>query len=475
MSSLNKILMKSISGKLFLIGFVQFVLFILIFKALENDKIYHATLGNFSSNYTRVKVDGETQIQQIKAPFVSLTNDHFENWDADIYRSIKDHLYSKDEGIYTNVRGAFFPLFPLIWKFSGLNNIGISVLNYFLFIIALILLLQRFLKIDSKEKLIVFSILTSLPSIIIYGIPYTEALFIFTMAFMIIGHAQNKYWLYFLAALAMAMLRPASSFILLAIIAVDVLCLFSHRNFILFFKTIAKKVTPFASGLVLAILIQYASSSSMSTMSEAQKYWDIGIGLFRQISDWSLEGFGLNAFSVFFVAFPALLFVLYILIQSRYFKSFFNKETLSSEQANRYYFLVSLFYLSGILVFIFLTTAGNLHSFFRFTMTSPAFYICMLVLLNYLADKKTKQAIPIFAVPFVLLILFLINTEYGGSRMNFSLAGMYLAMLSFCLVYFRKYLSYSLQWIMAAILVLSSLIWNAYMLNVFLTEGWIFT
>ena len=398
-----------------------------------------------------------------------------QNWDADIYYCIKENLYSTEEGCYIKVKGAFFPLLPLIWKASSLNSIGISLLNYILFILSLSILVQLLYKGSSKEKLLIYSLLLVLPSTVIYYIPYTEALFLFTMTMAFAGYSQNKYWLYFLAAFSMAMLRPATLFILLSIFTVDVLCLISHRKTSLFLHNFFKSALPFVFGYFAAIFIQYASSGSLSTMSDAQKYWDGSIGLFHQITDWSAEGFGLNTFSLFFIAVPSLCFAIYSMVRKQFFMKNYSETLLGIEKARTYFFQISVFYLAGILVFILLTSGGNLHSFFRFTMCSPAFYIVALFSFSHWLKENKSIRFILFLAPLILLIVFLNQIEYGPGRFQFPFFGMYLSILAFLLLYIHPFLRNSVRWPVAIVLIILCTIWNTYLFNIFLCEGWIFT
>ncbi|TAH43911.1 MAG: hypothetical protein EYC69_01515 [Bacteroidetes bacterium] len=467
--------MRLLSGNLLKAGLLNLILFTGIFYLLQNESVYQNTLGQISSNYIRLKVDGVTEIQQIKKPYVSISNGRLQNWDADIYYCIKEKLYVKDDGCYSEVRGAFFPLFPLLWKVSQLNSIGISILNYFLFILSLAILVQLLYKGGAKEKLLIYALLVVLPGTVIFYIPYTESLFLFTMTLAFAGHSQNNYRLYFIAVFGMAMLRPATLFILLAIFTVDSLCFLSHRNLSFAVRNFLKKSIPFFLGLVVAILIQYASSGSFTTMIDAQKYWAGSIGLFHHISDWSKEGFGMNAFSVFFIAIPSLAFVIYSILKRKIFSRYYSETIQRNENADSYFFLISIFYLAGILIFIFLTAGGNLHSFFRFTMSSPAFYIVALFTLNHLPVANKRLGSILFIIPLILLTVFLTQTGYGDGRFTFSFVGMHLSIITFMFLYFYNHLKRSVQWVLASILILLCVIWNTYLFNIFLCEGWIFT
>ncbi len=467
--------MRLLSRNLLLAGLLNLLVFLGIFYLLQNEWVYQNTLGKISSNYVRVKVDGDTQIQQIKKPYVDISTNKLQNWDADIYHCIKENMYSTEEGCYIKVKGAFFPLFPLIWKVSTLNSIGVSLLNYFLFVLSLSILVQLLCKGSSNEKLLIYSLLLVLPSTVIYYIPYTEALFLLTMTLAFTGYKKQKYWLFFLAAFAMSMLRPATLFILLSIICVEILFLISHRKPSLFLRNFLKNGLPFVLGYFVAILIQYASSGSLNTMSDAQKYWNGSIGLFTQITDWSAEGFGLNTFSVFFIAIPALYFVVHSIIKKKSFKENYSKSNPEIEIAGSYFFLISVFYLAGIFVFILLSSGGNLHSFFRFTMTSPAFYIAALYILTHWTRERKSNRFALFMIPLSLLTIFLTQTEFGPGRFEFPFYGMYLSILAFLFILIQPYVKKPAQWLIAVPLIVLCIIWNTYLFNIFLCEGWIFT
>ncbi len=467
--------MKYFSGKLFIVAIVNLIVFVIIFSLLGNAPIYENTLSKVSHNYKRVKVDGVTQIQHSKDAFVDLTPERFRNWDADIYYNIKEHLYSKDDGGFILVKGAFFPLFPLVWKFTGLNGLLISLLNYLLFSVSLIIFVKYYLKNREKDQLLIYTLLLTLPSTVIFFIPYTEALFMFTMALALLGHSQKKYALYFIACTAMAMLRPAVLIILLAIIAVEILSWFRHRKTKEFISSLIRMSLPFITGTILSLLIQNISSGSFNTMTLAQTYWEGKIGFFSEISDWSIEGFGMNVFALFFIAIPALAILFYTLLNRTLFKSFYNKQLVTRDDSGLVFFLISIFYLSTVLIFILLTAQGNLHSFFRFTMCSPAFYIVGIYFLSKQKGHCTNFTSFLAFIPAILLGNFLWNVDFGGSRMDFAYAGMYLAVISFYLLFFLGYMNNVLRWSLSIVVILASIVWSSYLLNIFLNEGWIFT
>ncbi|HTA84410.1 MAG TPA: hypothetical protein VK783_15805 [Bacteroidia bacterium] len=459
--------------KLFLISILNLVLFLFIYFALQHYTVYTHTLGKVSQNYQRFGDWQNPDIRRVSQPYIAITNDNFENWDAAIYKCIKQTMYS-DTGCYNKIKGAFFPLFPIIWKISSLNNIGISVFNYLLFTLSIALLLIHFLKTDDTGKLFIYSLCISLPSVIVYYIPYTESLFLFCMALTVLGLEKNKYYLYFIPALLLAMVRPATIFVLIAFLVIESVQFITTRNIKMFFKNSALKTAPFALGYLLVIFIQFLSSSSWATFLNAGTYWSGGaIHKITGISDWSAEGFGLSSFSIFFICIPAIVYLAYTLINST--ARVQNYAAGEVQKNDSYIFLVSLVYLSAMLVFTLLTSGGNFHSFSRFILNSPLFYLALIFLLNHLTALNKNIILLLWAIPLCLLIGFLFSVGFGGSRFDFSYTGLYLYILLYLFFLFRNRLSFRAQLFICAILILSSTVWNTYLLNMFFNQAWIFT
>ena len=274
------------------IALLNLILFIGVFHAFQHPGIYKHTLGRISKNYERTGSWDDYRIEKVSKPYLEITAENFERWDADIYHCIKEYMYSSEDGCYHNVRGAFFPLFPLLWKASNTGYIGISLLNYLLFSISIGLLVFYLGNSGPFDKTMLFTLLISLPSTVIYYIPYSESLFIFTMALASIGLVKKKYGLYFAGSMLLVMVRPATLFIFIAILLVESLFYYKAGDFKKYLKELIHKTIPFLIGYLLVIIIQYAYSSSWTTFLDAGKFWEGGfIQGIRSISDWSEEGF----------------------------------------------------------------------------------------------------------------------------------------------------------------------------------------
>ena len=458
------------------LALLNLIIFIGFFQAFQHPGIYKNTLGKISKNYERTGSWDDYRIEKVSKPYLEISEENFERWDADIYHCIKEHMYSAEDGCYHKVRGAFFPLFPLLWKATNTGYIGISLLNYFLFSMSIGLLVLYLGNSGPFDKTILFALLLSLPSTVIYYIPYSESLFLFSMTLASIGLVNKKYGLYFAGSVLLVMVRPATLFIFIAILLVESLFYYKSGDFKKYLKELSHKTIPFLIGFFLVIIIQYAYSSSWTTFLDAGKFWEGGfLQSIKSISDWSEEGFALSSFSLFFVCIPAFIFTIFTIFKRKIIMLYLGSGRNENTDRSIFIFFVSTFYLAGIFLFTLLTSGGNLHSFFRFTLASPPFCIATIFIFNNFTGKSYSKALIATFISIFLLILFLHFTTFGGSRFGFSFWGMYLFIFNYLYFIFRGKFNKKLQVLFLISLILMNLVWNTYMLNIFFSNGWIFT
>lgn len=446
-----------------------FIAFLLIFSAFSYWKIYSNTLGKISHNYERVGDWNNYQIHPVKKPYEKISNQNLLQWDADIYKCISERLYEEEDKCYGRVRGAFFPLFPLIWKLFYLNPIAISILNYILFSFSIFILFKLYFKEKLEHNKLLYAVLLSFPAAVFYFIPYSEALFLFTTCLAICADAKKKKALYFIAALLLAMVRPATVFVMLAISFTELIKCFVVKDIKTGFSSMFLKLIPFFIGYLVVYIIQYISSGNPFLFWEARKFWVPDLVTEFKISDWSTEGFGMSVFALVIVI-PLSMYLFFkkmnkIRIQEgRFFMDIRN-----------YWSMVSIFYLLGIFLFTMLTSNGNLHSFSRFVLGSPFFFILILDSLK----NREKQTWVKYFISFIILVVgvavFLNKVEYGGDRFQFAYLGLYLLMLFITYIIIKPNLSLKIEFLIGLILIIASLIWNSYLFNMFLSNAWVYT
>lgn len=372
-------------------------------------------------------------------------------------------MYKIEDDCYGKVRAAFFPAFPLIWKLTGLSPPSMGFLNFILFSFALAMLLAFFSSRAFSQKSIIYLVLLSLPSSIIFQMPYTESLFFISMVIGCIGIWKDKYWLYFVGFMLMAMVRPATIFVLFAIGLTDLVRSIQNRSSLAdLLKYLILKGLPFLIGYVLAFGIQFYSAKNLSAFLDAHTFWAGTAPENWQIVDWSVEGFAMNAFTIFFVAIPATIASIRFLFADL------------SEKKN-FLMSISILYLVGIFVFTLITSGGNLHSFFRFELASPCFFIAAVLLLERKRSSLYKGLLKFIALPLLGLIIFFALIEYGGSPYRFEYAGTLMLILGFTYLIIQTRLSAVTRFSLLALLLVGNIIFGNYLLNMYLSNVWIFT
>jgi len=460
-------------GGLFISGVLCFALFWGVFSAFQNQTFFDDTLGVIAHSYERTDTETGFKISENSTPYVEVTQEKYLRWDAEIFSFIRDRNYVFEEEFRGEVRAAFFPLFPFLWKTTGLSPRGVSALNYFIFILSMALLfayLQPKTPIKNKSKWPFFIALITLPTTIIYHIPYSESLFMLCMTIVVVGVLKEKYGMYFFGALLLAMVRPATVFVLIALLAIEAFRLLNNRDTNAFIKNSIFRGSPFVVGYLLVFFIQWITSGSWTSFFDAHLLWASGLPENTGITDWSVEGYGMNVFSIFFIAIPACVLSAQLIWKNR-----------RNKMAKRDYLLLSsLLYISGILIFTILTSNGNIHSLFRFITASPLFYIAAIVLFFDFeksgADKSTFiKSNAIFIGLCISMLAFILLAKYGGTPFQFKYLGMLLLMGFTLFAINHKRLNRPFKVVVFCALTLMSTVWNTYLLNMMFCNGWTFT
>ena len=457
-------------GVLLSMGLLCFSLFWGVFLALQNQTFFENTLGTVAHSYERTDTGTGLKISNNSTPYVAVTQEKYLRWDAEIFSFIRDRNYVFEKEFRGEVRSAFFPLFPFIWKMTGLSPRGASALNYFIFILSMALLfafLQPKTPIKNNLKWLFFLALITLPTTIVYHIPYSESLFMLCMTVVVIGVLKEKYGMYFFGALLLAMVRPATVFVFISLLAIEVFIFLRNRDTKALIKNSILRGSPFVLGYLLVFFIQWTTSGSWTSFFDAHLMWASGLPENTGITDWSIEGYGMNVFSIFCIATPACVLSGKIIWENRG----------NMMEKRDYVLLSSLLYISGILIFTILTSKGNIHSLFRFIMASPLFYIAA-ILLFYDFEKFKPTSIKlntIFIALCISMLAFVALVSYGGSVFQFKFLGMLLLMgYTFYAINYKR-LNRPFRLVVFCALTLTSTVWNTYLLNMMFCNGWTFT
>lgn len=459
------------------IAVAVFLCTLITYFSFQNEAIYNHTLAKVCYNFERGNSNYNLEINPVKKPYEKLTDKNLYRWDATLYKTIMDSSYVSNE-YYNNERYAFYPLFPVVWKLTCIDGSFIFIFCYAIFILSLFLL-SHYLDTDNlSNSYFTFAIALIVPSAMVFYLPYAECIFMLTFALAIIGLFKQKYWLFFLGALLFTITRPASLIFGFALLAIDFRNLIQHKQLWFFIKDLFFKTLPFGLGFVLVTVIQYYYSGSWTAYSDALLFWPTESGYFNKIEDWSLQGFGMTAFAIFFFAFPSLFYC--IVWGLKAFKKSSLEKPISlfagnSEVIKEYLFNACVAFTAGNLVYTFLTAGGCLNGFYRYTMSVPTFYVILFLFQSKLKDKTMLQKTLAFILCFIFMMVSFYFIVYGSGRFRFAYVGLYVSML--CLIYtlFQQQLSLKLKIGALVCIAIPAIIWHTYLFNMYIGDTWLFT
>jgi hypothetical protein len=450
--------------------------FIAVFKLLQNPTIYTNTLGKISSNYERSNADIRYHIHKVKKPFVAISEANAYNWDTRYYKNIRDSLYQGTDRAFAD-RYAFYPMFPLVWKVSGIRSIMIIPFNYILFVLALILLSGLLMK-DNDNKLFIFSLGLLLPSVIVFYLPYAESVFVLGMALALWGLFKKRYWLYVAGALMFTLARPAEMIFVVAVLVTDGVYFMRHKDYRYFIKELCLKLIPLLAGNLIIFCMQYYYSDSWSAYFDTWDLWPKESGYLNPITDWSTEGFGMTVFAIFFVALPCLIYSCWWGIKSLGLKGKLAVPSLfagGKDYIKEYMFNVSAVFMVGVIMYTILTSGNVLNGFFRYSMNTPFFYVLFFLLPAKLTYKPVKYLLSGYIAAVAAIAIFLSTVHYAGNLLRFDYAGLFLSLPVATLYVFGKWINDKFKAVFFIILIIPVAIWYAYLFNMYLSNVWIFT
>jgi hypothetical protein len=440
------------------------ILFWAFFIGLQDDTIYHNSLGLVADTWQNI--NGERKL--LDQPLNEVNDSNYVNWDAGHYKSIRDHGY--DGKIQGDFIFAFFPLFPLIWKISFLPPLGILFLNYAFFTIAILIFSSLFS--TTKNYFNNILIACSLPSLIIFFIPYTEATFLLMSSVGVYGFMKRKYFIFFIGFLLASLTRSAYVFVGLSFICTELFFYFEHKKMATLLKNCLLRIAPLVIGTAIVSVVQLMSgSNSLIKFVDAQKYWNRVFGIPHQLIDWSHESFSINIGVLILILIP----VAVLIVKKAFTQLLKLKEpgTTQSEDPKYYLIILSLCYMVLLTLFVIFFQAGSLNNLFRYTISSPFFYILLLGAYPFVAEQPKILKGIVISVLSVIALFVLGHTDYSRNW-NYSDMGIFLVILSCGFWLFQEYSNTRVYKFGLYASILLNLVWTCYLFNIYIINGWIF-
>ena len=434
----------------------------LVHFLLQDEKVYDAVKGVVKTYAVNRESEDSWFAYRVEEPFTDITNEKMIIWDASHYNSIREYLYRSPYD-RKHCEYAFFPLFPLMWRATHLPPIGICILNIILFAAGLTILWLLF-----KGKMPAWHILLALcmPYLVIFAIPYSEALFFITVSAGLYGLVKRRYWLYFAGFMLAAMTRSASNILFVAWLITDMLvCLQAKDSWKVYLRNVALHLAPLAAGVSVVILIQWLCGATHPLQFvTSQGVWEKEVSLPSwPFTDWSVEGKSVTWPLIFTLFIPALIW-----LATRLFKSLKHHDTPTPNQADyQSARLLSVLFFVGNIVLALFTQGGCMYSQARL-LSCTAFFMFLVFDLSCNPVPKVWR--------WIVGGCMLFTTIYC-SRMLFHAdsLGCIITLLLFALVFYHHWMPRWVRNTLIAITIALNIYWTAYLFNCFLNGGWIFT
>jgi|WetSurMetagenome_2_1015567.scaffolds.fasta_scaffold92123_1 hypothetical protein len=333
-----------------------------------------------------------------------LDSSHLLYWDAGNYYSIRNHGYE-------DLRFAFFPLFPLMWRISHIGIHGILLLNMLLFVIPFYYLI-RMLRSTVTEILIYLTI----PGFIFFYLPYTESLFFATSVIMLAGVRQRNTLLVIIGLFLSTLTRPSFTIVFPALLIAELMTGKADRKMAL---RVALYLGAILLGILVVGLIQHYYTGRWFEFFTAQKRWGNELRFPKlPLTSWAgglivrLDGVAL------LLGLAAGLALTLRLLKIPPVKNI----KMPGEVA------LSLAYLGGITLSVLAFRGGSLFSLNRFILASPFIIVALDFWFRQQVRLRTRHLVMGFFLIYAFWLLFGSYTHIL-SMLRFFLVSLYLVPL----------------------------------------------
>lgn len=306
---------------------------------------------------------------------------NFLNWDGEHYYWIKKFGYK-------DFRVAFFPLFPLTWKFLHLNIFGIILFNVSVFSLAFYFLARK-LKLNTQETLLYLSI----PSFCFFFLPYTEALFFACSTLLFIGIKNEKFSVVSAGLFLCTLTRPAFTVFIPALILMEMFC--GNFNVKSTYRIVTYILVTLIGTLAVGV-IQHYYTGEWFKFFEAQKGW----GNHLQVPVLPLNSWGGGMILRLDGTALVIGLISGVVILAKIFKFKFIKETNLPKEV-----FFSLCYLAGITLSVLLFRGGLLFSLNRFVFATPFIIIAVHFYFQQSFELSKKHVVVILVSLFGFWLL----------------------------------------------------------------------
>jgi hypothetical protein len=410
----------SVFSRSFRVLCIHFALLLFFFSL-----IYYFTFGNFTISISQ-----------------------FAQWDANWYSTIKDQGYTYIEGSQNST--GFFPGFPFFWKLSGVDILGMCVINFLLFLSSFLLLAHVF---NPKER--TQYLFLSIPCLFFFIVPYSESLFFLFTTLLLIGLKKNNWWLTMVSFALATFTRSAATIFIPALVA-SVFFIATKENWKKTLKEFLLYIFACITITFLVIYIQYLQTDVWFAAAKTHKHWEHELRMPKlPFHSWGATIIARLDGTAMFVGLTALVILLGLFISKL-------KNTYTEKEKS---YLFSLLYLAGITFSMLLFQGGDMHSLNRYIFATPFYFIFLLEF------EKRKFSYREVTITFLLLTLFWLLFGSYKHILTFIYCTLISLLFVLCMVIYTSSEKKS-RWAFIIVYIVSTIL-QAYFFAHFLNGMWI--
>lgn len=422
-------------------------------KMLQTESVYRK-VSSVVKIYEKVtQDDGSWYTEKVEKPFTRPADVDMLSWDAAIYDLIRQYGYDSDH-VWTGFF-AFFPLFPLVWRLTGLGAAGVSVFNWCLFSLGLLLMALLFA--DRRPRWALLLPLCA-PYAVIFMIPYSEALFFISIALGMYGLVKERYWIYFVGFLLGSMTRAAGNIMIVAWLVVDVVDFISSRGgWKQFALDVARHLAPIVLGVFVVMVVQRLyGAEHWFEYAASQRYWGKSLSLPDwPLTDWTEMGRSVTWPLMLILTVPSLVWLVLSLWRG------IGKGPMAQLR------MLSVLFFVGNVLLAFITQHGCLYSQARLLTCTPFFVFLLYDMATAERNRAWQWGMAVAMIVAAVLCIDLFS--YPRTR------GCWLVFASALLVFFGRKMKTWVAVTLLSIAILFNVYWTTYLYNDFLIGSWCYT
>jgi hypothetical protein len=302
-------------------------------------------------------------------------------FDAEHYQSIANNGY-------VHFRQAFFPLFPLVWRWLHLTPISASVLNIICYFVGV-----TWLSWTLGVRLNTLVIFLALPSALFFYVPYTESFYFLFATILLVGLYNNKWWIVLCGLFLCTLTRPAFTTLLPALLLAVGL---NEGRAMTFVQKALSALVITACGLILVIMVQSYYTGELFGFYTAQQSW----GNKPILPAFPLSSWGGN--DVVRLDATALLIGILCGIFLIYYILHLNRNTQCTIRPELTVSISAIFFIT---VLPFFLHGGELFSLNRFIFSTP---FCLVLIHHISAIFYIRSWAHSAILIFALIVFFLL-------------------------------------------------------------------